>query len=77
MSEFYKKHCLNKSGEGPGGKFNGPSIKYILREDNFFYLENRYNVFFFVYSIPPLKRLVAILLMAKSQAERSDTSVDA
>ena len=41
MSEFYKKHCLSKSGEGPGGKFNGPSIKYILREDNLFDLENR------------------------------------
>ena len=31
--EFYVRHNLRKSGEGPGGKFNGPSIKYILREE--------------------------------------------
>ena len=30
--EFYRKHNLKKSGEGPGGKFNGPSIKYILKD---------------------------------------------
>ena len=30
--EFYMKHNLKKSGEGPGGKFNGPSIKYILQD---------------------------------------------
>ena len=30
--EFYKRHCLSKTGEGPGGKFNGVSIKYILDE---------------------------------------------
>ena len=32
VDEFYKKHNLKKSGEGPGGKFNGPSIKYFLQE---------------------------------------------
>ena len=31
--EFYMRHNLKKSGEGPGGKFAGPSIKYILREE--------------------------------------------
>ena len=31
--EFYLRHNLKKSGEGPGGKFNGPSIKYVLREE--------------------------------------------
>ena len=31
MEVFYKVHCLNKTGQGPGGKFNGPSIKEILR----------------------------------------------
>ena len=31
--EFYVRHNLRKSGEGPGGKFNGPSIKYVLREE--------------------------------------------
>ena len=30
--EFYKRHCLSKTREGPGGKFNGVSIKYILDE---------------------------------------------
>ena len=28
--EFYMRHNLKKSGEGPGGKFAGPSIKYTL-----------------------------------------------
>ena len=32
IDEFYQKHNLKKSGEGPGGKFNGPSIKYILQD---------------------------------------------
>ena len=30
--EFYVKHNMKKSGQGPGGKFNGPSIKYLLKE---------------------------------------------
>ena len=30
--EFYIKHNMKKSGQGPGGKFNGPSIKYFLKE---------------------------------------------
>ena len=34
-----KKHNLSKTGEGPGGKFNGPSIKFILREDTLIELE--------------------------------------
>ena len=34
IQKFYKEHNLKKSGEGPGGKFNGPSIKFILREEN-------------------------------------------
>ena len=31
MELFYKVNCLKKSGEGPGGKFNGPSIKTVLK----------------------------------------------
>ena len=31
MELFYRNHCLNKTGEGPGGKFNGPSIKIVLK----------------------------------------------
>ena len=38
--EYYLKHCLNKTGEMPGGKFNGPSIKHILLEDMLIDLEN-------------------------------------
>ena len=30
MKSYFKRHCLNKAGEGPGGKFNGPSIKKVL-----------------------------------------------
>ena len=26
----HKLQCLNKNGEGPGGKFNGPSLKTVL-----------------------------------------------
>ena len=33
MASFYKKHNLSKSREEPGGKFNGPSMKFILREE--------------------------------------------
>ena len=39
IQKFYKEHNLKKSGEGPGGKFNGPSIKFILREENLCELE--------------------------------------
>ena len=39
MAAFYKKHNLSKSGEGPGGKFNGPSIKFILRDESLAELE--------------------------------------
>ena len=28
---FYKRHCLSNIGEAAGGKFNGPSIKKILK----------------------------------------------
>ena len=38
-SEFYPRHNLKKSGKGPGGQFNGPSIKHILREENLVDLE--------------------------------------
>ena len=31
MNIFYLRHFLNKTGEGPGGKFNRPSIKKILK----------------------------------------------
>ena len=31
--KFYPKHNLKKSGEGPGGQFNGPSIKHVLKEE--------------------------------------------
>ena len=34
MTNFYRAHNMNKSGQMPGGKFNGPSIKYILRNFN-------------------------------------------
>ena len=32
MNYFYKLQCLNKNGEGPGGKFNGPSLKTVLNK---------------------------------------------
>ena len=30
MADFQSTYHLKKSGEGPGGKFNGHSLKYIL-----------------------------------------------
>ena len=30
---------MKKSGQGPGGKFNGPSIKYLLKEKSLLDLE--------------------------------------
>ena len=33
MKNFYFKHGLKKSGDGPGGKFNGPKIRYLIREE--------------------------------------------
>lgn len=42
--EFYAENHLKKSGQGPGGKFNGPSIKYNLREDVLIILENKLPV---------------------------------
>ena len=39
MKFFFAKHNLKKSGGGPGGKFAGPSIKKILKEENLVDLE--------------------------------------
>ena len=39
VEEFYKVNHLKKSGEGPGGKFNGPSIKHVLKEETLSNLE--------------------------------------
>ena len=39
MKKLYEKYCLKKTGEGPGGKFNGPSLKCILKENTIQYLE--------------------------------------
>ena len=33
MKKFYLKHGLKKSGHGPGGKFNGPKIRHLLKEE--------------------------------------------
>ena len=33
MKILYKKHGLKKSGDGPGGKFNGPKIKFLIKEN--------------------------------------------
>ena len=38
--EFYKNLGLKKSGEGPGGKFAGPSIREILKEHRLQQLES-------------------------------------
>ena len=40
MLKFYSENHLKKSGQGPGGKFNVPSIKYILQEEVLCNLEN-------------------------------------
>ena len=34
MNDFYKLLGLNKSGLSAGGKFNGPSVKKIMLEEN-------------------------------------------
>ena len=34
MFQFYKKLGLKKSGLSAGGKFNGPAVKTILKEEN-------------------------------------------
>ena len=31
MKHYYIRYCLNKTGEGPGGNFNEPSVQKILR----------------------------------------------
>ena len=33
MQIWYKNHSLKKSGQSAGGKFHGPSLKYILRDE--------------------------------------------
>ena len=33
LEEFYPKLHLKESGQGPGDKFNGPSIKTILNDE--------------------------------------------
>ena len=40
MNTFMKKHSISKSGTGPGGQLNGPSIKIILRETSLIELES-------------------------------------
>ena len=42
MGAFYKENNLSKTGEGPGGgELNGPSIKFLLREESLLQLEER------------------------------------
>ena len=43
--EFYKRHNMKKSGQGAGGKFNGPSIKYVLKENFLLDLESTLPTF--------------------------------
>ena len=40
MENFLKRHNISKSGQGPGGQLNGPSIKTILKETNLNELES-------------------------------------
>ena len=40
MLKFCSEHHLKKCGHGPGGKLNGPSIKYLLQEEVLVSLEN-------------------------------------
>ena len=37
---FFKKYHLTRSGQGVGGKFNGPSVKLILKEESLTDLED-------------------------------------
>ena len=41
---FYLRHFLNKTGEGAGGKFNGPSIKTVLK--NLDVISHHYSDYF-------------------------------
>ena len=34
VKDYYKAHYLHKNGEGAGGKFNGPSLKTVLKHLN-------------------------------------------
>ena len=40
MQQTYKSNNLKKSGDGPGGKFNGPKIKHIIHEETLEEIEN-------------------------------------
>ena len=40
MIEFYRKKALKKSGQGPGGKFNGVDIRLIFKDSNLIQLAN-------------------------------------
>ena len=40
IQKFYKKHGLKKSGDGPGGKFNGPKVKHIIEDKTLDELED-------------------------------------
>ena len=40
MNMTYKINNLKKSGNGPGGKFNGPKIKLLISEDKLEELDN-------------------------------------
>ena len=37
---FFKKYHLTRSGKGVGGKFDGPSVKLILKEESLTDLED-------------------------------------
>ena len=40
MDFYYQKNNLKKSGDGPGGIFNGPKCKFIISEEGLEDLEN-------------------------------------
>ena len=58
-----KLQCLNKKGEGPGGKFNGPSLKTVL--DKLEELDKIVQVFPFIEYLQSIKELYIICISEK------------
>ena len=75
LSFFYIHNHLNKSGGGPGGKFNGPSIKTVINK-----LEDLSEIlptesFPFVEYIKSIKELHKIFI-SEEFYENYDTIID-
>ena len=80
MTSFYLKNHLKKSGEGPGGQFNWPSITFILQESSilnlYTFIENCVNSVKFFDYLRTITDLHSVCMVPTVPEEREEVLAD-